>query len=432
MSKLIKKTFNRGVHFDDKKDLTKDKAIEKMPPLSDYYVALSQHIGAPAQLVVNQGEKVREGQLVAKAGGFVSANIYSPVSGEVEGVETRQNNFGVSASYVHIKRSEEGGEPMYLADIDASDPAAIKNRIAEAGIIGLGGAGFPTHVKVNPNKRIDTLIVNAAECEPYLNCDNRVMLEYTEQVVEGAKLIAKSLGVDNIVIGIEENKLQAYQKLSAQNGVNVVLLKKKYPQGGEKQIIYACVKRKVPPKRLPMDVGVVVQNVATCLAVYNAVKLNKPLYQRVMTVSGLGINEPKNLLVKNGTPYKDIIEFCGGLKPNVKKLLVGGPMMGVALSDTSGVTGKTDSGLLALTEEEADVLQPSHCIRCARCASVCPMNLLPMYIDFYTLAGDYATAAKYGAEHCIECGCCAYVCPAKRAIVQSVKLCKAKLKEAKK
>lgn len=430
LSKTIKRTFKKGVHFDDKKELTRNLPIEEMPLMDDYYVGLSQHIGIPAIALVQAGEHVDEGQLIAKAGGFVSANVFAPVSGKVIGIEKRKNNLGIQSDFIHIKRSE--GNVLTLPPIDQNNPKEIKQRILDAGIVGLGGAGFPTHVKISPQKPVDTLIVNAAECESYLNCDNRLMLEYTREVVEGAKLIAKSVeGINKIVIGIEENKPRAYELLKQQTDVEIVLLKKKYPQGGEKQLIFACTKRKVPTKGLPMDVGVVVQNVATCFAVYQAVVLNKPLYSRVMTVSGLGINNPKNLLVRNGTLYKDILSFCGGIKRNTQKLIAGGPMMGIALSDDNGVTSKTDSGLLALLSEEANITQPSACINCARCAKVCPMNLMPMYIDFYTLAGDYKTAVKYGAEHCIECGCCAYSCPAKRTIVQSVKLCKAKLKEKK-
>lgn len=431
MAKLKLRTFKKGIHFDDKKSLTKDIPIETMPLVDEYFISLSQHIGAPALPIVSAGDKVCEGQLIAQSQGFVSANIFSPISGTVEGIVKRKNNAGAYVDYVHIKRDDEN-RIVNLPAIDAKDAKAIFQRIQEAGIVGLGGAGFPTHVKLSPKKPVDTLIINAAECEAYLNCDNRLLIEKTREVVEGAKLIANSLGsIDRIIVGIEENKPRAYELLKAQDGIEVVLLKKKYPQGGEKQLIYACCARKVPTKGLPMDVGVVVQNVATCFAVYEAVVHNKPLYQRVLTVSGLGINIPKNLLVKNGTPYKDILEYCGGIKEDAKKIVAGGPMMGPSLVDLKGVTSKTDSGLLVLSQKEINVVQPSACINCATCARVCPMNLMPMYMDFYTLAGDYEAAVKYGVEHCIECGCCAYSCPAKRTLVQSIKLCKAKLREKK-
>jgi len=433
LDKFKLKTFKKGVHFDDAKSLTENCVIETMPLLENYYIPFSQHLGAPATSIVLAGENVAEGQLIAKASGFVSANVYSPVSGKVIGIINKKNKFGITIPHIHIKR--EGERKVTLDPIDTNNSYAIRQRILEAGIVGLGGAGFPTHVKVVPNKPVDVLLINAAECEPYLNCDNRLIIEQTLKVVEGAKLIAKSIGtIKKIVIGIEENKPIAYKALKEYKGIDdiqVVLLKKKYPQGGEKQLIFACLNRKVPTKSLPMDVGVVVQNVATCYAVYQAVIENEPLYQRVMTVSGLGINTPKNLWVKNGTLYTDIIEYCGGLKEEVKKLIIGGPMMGTAVSGVKGVVTKTDSGILAMTSMEVNLAQPTACINCTTCARVCPMNIMPMYIDFYTLAKDYQSAVKYGVEHCIECGCCAYSCPAKRAIVQSVKLCKAKLKEKK-
>lgn len=429
MTGIKTKTFKKGVHFDDKKYLTKDVAIEEMPLIDDYFVGLSQHIGAPATALVTAGDTVAEGQLIARAGGFVSANVYSPVSGQVVGIERRENKFGVMADYIHIRRGE--GEEVTLPPIDVNDGKAIAARIAEAGIVGLGGAGFPAHVKAAPKKPVDLLIINAAECEPYLNCDNRLLIEKPYEVIAGAKLIAKTINVDMIIVGIEENKPRAYEHVSSSSDAHVVLLKKKYPQGSEKQLIYACCGRKVPTKGLPMDVGVVVQNVATCYAVYEAVMLNKPLYQRVLTVSGLGVNNPKNLLVKIGTPYSAILDYCGGIKENTVKLISGGPMMGVAMGNANDVTTKTDSGLLALVDGEANSAQPSACIRCGRCVAACPMNLMPLYIDFYTQAGDYHEAVKYGVEHCMECGCCAYVCPGKRPIVQSVKLCKAKLREKK-
>ncbi len=425
MAKIKTKTFPRGTHFDDRK-WTNSSPIERMPVPQDVYIALSQHVGAPAKPVVEAGETVKEGQLIAEASGNVSANIFSSVSGQVVGIETRKNNQGVASSYVHIRcdGSEARQELSPMQDVTRQ---SIIARIREAGIVGMGGAGFPTAVKVEA-EHIDTLIINAAECEPYLTCDHRLMLEKTEEVVKGIKLLAVACGAERIVVGIEENKPDAIEKLSAFDGICVEVLKKKYPQGAEKQLIYATTGRVVPVKGLPKDVNVIVNNVATAYAVYEAVECNKPLYERVMTVSGFGVNQPKNLLVKVGTPYKDVLAYCGGVKEDAVKLIAGGPMMGVALKDDSGVTAKTDSGLLALQKGEASVSNPTACINCCKCAKVCPMNLMPMYIDFYALAGDVDGAVKYGAENCIECGCCAYVCPAKRAIVQSVKITKAKLR----
>ena len=422
------RTFKKGIHFPDMKYLAKDKPIEPMPPSEHYFVALSQHIGAPAKPVVEVGATVAAGTLIARADGMISANVFSPVSGTVAGIETRKNKQGANAPFIHIKNDFKNREE-FMPPADASDARAVRERIGEAGIVGLGGAGFPTLVKLSPSKPVDILIINAAECEPYLTCDYRVMLDRTEEFVKGVKILSSCLGVARTVIGIEENKMEAYEKLRAFDGFELILLEKKYPQGGEKQLIYACCGRVVPAKALPMDVGVVVQNVATALAVYEAVEKGKPLYERVVTVSGKGVAEPKNLLVKTGTLFEEALDFCGGISEDTQKLIAGGPMMGMSLYDASGVFTKTDSGLLALTGEEANVSQPSNCISCGACARACPMNLMPMYIDFYALAGDFKTSEKYGTNHCIECGCCANVCPAKRPLVQSIRLAKAKLRE---
>ena len=422
------RTFKKGIHFPDMKYLAKDKPIEPMPPSEHYFVALSQHIGAPAKPVVEVGATVAAGTLIARADGMISANVFSPVSGTVAGIETRKNKQGANAPFIHIKNDFKNREE-FMPPADVSDARAVRERIGEAGIVGLGGAGFPTLVKLSPSKPVDILIINAAECEPYLTCDYRVMLDRTEEFVKGVKILSSCLGVARTVIGIEENKMEAYEKLRAFDGFELILLEKKYPQGGEKQLIYACCGRVVPAKALPMDVGVVVQNVATALAVYEAVEKGKPLYERVVTVSGKGVAEPKNLLVKTGTLFEEALDFCGGISEDTQKLIAGGPMMGTSLYDASGVFTKTDSGLLALTGEEANVSQPSNCISCGACARACPMNLMPMYIDFYALAGDFKTSEKYGTNHCIECGCCANVCPAKRPLVQSIRLAKAKLRE---
>lgn len=375
------RTFKKGIHFPDMKYLAKDKPIEPMPPSEHYFVALSQHIGAPAKPVVEVGATVAAGTLIARADGMISANVFSPVSGTVAGIETRKNKQGANAPFIHIKNDFKNREE-FMPPADVSDARAVRERIGEAGIVGLGGAGFPTLVKLSPSKPVDILIINAAECEPYLTCDYRVMLDRTEEFVKGVKILSSCLGVARTVIGIEENKMEAYEKLRAFDGFELILLEKKYPQGGEKQLIYACCGRVVPAKALPMDVGVVVQNVATALAVYEAVEKGKPLYERVVTVSGKGVAEPKNLLVKTGTLFEEALDFCGGISEDTQKLIAGGPMMGTSLYDATGVFTKTDSGLLALTGEEANVSQPSNCISCGACARACPMNLMPMYIDF--------------------------------------------------
>ena len=436
------KTFRGGVHIPDNKALSENIAIGEMPIVADYYVSLSQHIGKPAELVVNVGDTVVEGQLLAKAAGFVSANIHAPVCGEVVEVVKRKNAQGNTVDYVHLK-SNGKTDVKRMSAIENPTKEQIIERVAEAGIVGMGGAGFPTAVKIQPKDPVDSLIINAAECEPYLNCDNRIMIERTEQFIAGVKMLATACGVANVFIGIEANKLEAYNKLIALDGVVgedaenrliddivVVLLKKKYPQGAEKTLIKACVNREVPIGGLPAAVGCIVCNVSTAYAVWDAVANGTPLYKRVMTVSGMGI-KANNLEVRIGTPLADIVEYCGGLSDDAKKLVSGGPMMGFSLVDVDVATTKTDSGFLALTDKEANTVLPTPCINCGRCASVCPMRLMPMYIDFYATVGDTDNAVKYGAMNCFECGTCAYVCPAKRPIVQSVRLTKMRMKEKK-
>lgn len=440
------KTFRGGFHVPDNKDLTAESAIEQMPVDTDYYVSLSQHIGKPAQPVVNVGDEVVEGQLIAQASAFISANVHSPVCGEVVEIVKRKTAQGAFADYIHIKSNGKQNKFSYPPLTDPT-PQEIVQRIADAGIVGMGGAGFPTAVKLQPKDPVDTLIINAAECEPYLNCDNRLMIERTDGFLQGIRLIAKAIGVSNVFIGIEANKMTAYNALLSHDGVIadtkealaskkegdmvVVLLKKKYPQGAEKTIIKACVNREVPVGALPAAVGCIVDNVGTAYAVWDAVVNGTPLYKRLMTVSGRGITNPKNLEVAVGTALDSIVKLCGGLTDNAVKLVSGGPMMGFSLMNLDVTTTKTDSGFLALTDEEASTVLPTPCINCGRCAAVCPMHLMPMYIDFYTTVGDTDNAVKYGALNCFECGTCAYVCPAKRPIVQSVRLTKMKAKEKK-
>ncbi|MCH5156410.1 MAG: electron transport complex subunit RsxC [Clostridiales bacterium] len=440
------RTFKGGFHVPDNKALTDSVSIELMPNVADYYVSLSQHIGKPAEPVVNAGDEVVEGQLIAKASSFVSANIHSPVCGEVIEIVKRKNAQGATVDYIHIKANGKQ-DKFTLPPLSDPTPEQIVQRVADAGIVGMGGAGFPTAVKLQPKDPVDSLIINAAECEPYLNCDNRLMIERTEEFIEGVRLIAKAINVSNIYIGIEANKMEAYNKLIAldgviadtkealankkENDIVVVLLKKKYPQGAEKTLIKACVNREVPVGGLPSAVGCIVDNVGTAYAVYDAVVNGKTLYKRLMTVTGRGITTPKNLEVSIGTPLNAIVEFCNGLTDDTAKLISGGPMMGFSLADLDVCTTKTDSGLLALTDKEASTVLPTPCINCGRCAAVCPMKLMPMYIDFYTTVGDTDNAVKYGAANCFECGTCAYVCPAKRPIVQSVRLTKMRMKEKK-
>lgn len=425
-------TFSHGVHIPDMKWLSKDKSIEIMPSPERVYISLAQHIGKPATCIVNVGDSVSRGQLIGRQDGFISSSIYSSVSGVVEDIRPIVTPQGQTQTFVVIKNDGQD-TTVYLEPIDKTDGKQIVARVGEAGLVGLGGAGFPTVVKVSPKEPIDTLLINGAECEPYLTCDHRIMLEKTEEFVQGAKLLSVALNNAKIVVGIEENKPDAIELLSKYDCLTVVPLKKKYPQGSEKQLIYACTKRKVGCGKLPSTTGVCVLNVQTVKQTYDAVEKNTPLYERVMTVTGKGIAQPKNVLVRNGTPYSEIIEFCGGLKDDARKIIAGGPMMGKVLpSLDGGYTKKTDSGLLVLSVGEANELEPTACISCGRCAKACPMHLMPMYIDLFTSVGDYERANHYGAMNCFECGTCAYVCPAKRDIVGSVQICKQKLREMKK
>ncbi len=436
------KTFRGGVRVPDSKSLAEFVAIEQMPIVADYFVPLSQHVGSAAELVVNIGDEVREGQLLAKASSAVSANVHSPVCGEVIEVIKHKNARGVAVDCVHVK-SNGKQDVSTLPVLENPTREDIVQRIADAGIVGLGGAGFPTAAKVQSKDHIDTLIINAAECEPYLNCDNRLIVERSQQFVDGVRLLAVACDVKNVFIGIEENKAEAYSALVALDGVVsekdpkfdgdivVVRFKNKYPQGAEKMLIKACVNRTVPVGQLPSSVGCIVANVATAYAVWDAVKNGHTLYKRIMTISGGGIGNPHNLEVRIGTPLSSVVEFCGGLSDDTAKLVCGGPMMGYTLMNTDVFTTKTDGGFLALTDKEASTVLPTPCINCGRCVNACPMKLMPVYIDFYATVGDVDNAVKFGALNCFECGACAYVCPAKRPLVQSVRLTKIRAKEKK-
>ena len=437
------RTFKGGYHVPDNKKLSENAPIEQMPIVPDYYIALSQHIGKPAACLVKVGDKVVEGQMLAEASGVISANVFSPVCGEVAGIEKRRNAQGTIIDYIHIK-SDGRQEKVTLPVLEDPTREQIVARIAEAGIVGMGGAGFPSAVKGSPKEPVDVLLINAAECEPYLNRDNRLMIERTEDFIRGVRLLAYACNVQRVIIGIEANKPEAYSKLMCvdgvvgegqpvgENDIEVQLLKPKYPQGAEKMLVYACTGRKVPVGKLPSAVGCVIFSVSTAYAVHEAVDKGIPLYRSVMTITGRGIATPKNVEVRTGTPIGAVADFCGGISDDTVKVCCGGPMMGFSLDGTDVVNIKTSGGFLALTDKEACLNQPTACIRCGRCVSRCPMKLTPMLIDFYTEAGDTENAIKYGALNCFECGTCAYVCPARRPIVQNVRITKMRAKEMKK
>ncbi|MDE5729545.1 MAG: electron transport complex subunit RsxC, partial [Clostridia bacterium] len=367
---------------------------------------------------------------IARADGPISSDVFASVAGTVTEIKEETGANGANEKFIFIKRDEGSEEKIYFDPLPAdADGERIKARIKECGIVGLGGAGFPAAVKVAPRTPVDTLILNGAECEPYLTCDHRLMLEHTEEIARGARYVARALGVQNIIIGIEANKPECIKAFEKFDDIKPVILKKQYPMGGEKQLIYVTTGRRVGLGKLPADCGVVVQNVATAFAVCEAVELGKPLYERVLTVSGKAVKNPKNLRVRVGTPIKYIVEFCGGELVSPKKVIQGGPMTGVALSTYDVYTHKTTSGVLLLDKTEASAEEPTPCLNCGKCADVCPMHLMPVNTAFYSAAGDFDAAAKYGnVLSCIECGACEYICPAKRPLIQAIRKTKGYLR----
>jgi electron transport complex protein RnfC len=431
-------TFKGGVHPPDKKTLAANSQIIDSTPPKIVVIPLSQHIGAPCKSVAEIGQEVKKGELLGEAGGFVSAPVYASVSGKVTAIGEFPNAMGKMVTSVVIENDlkEEWAPMKDSPDYMDLSPEDLKEKIKAAGIVGLGGAAFPTVVKLSPPKEkpIDTVLINGAECEPYLTADYRLMLEKPAEIVAGLKILMKVLGVQKGYIGIENNKPDAVEKMkeavAGESGIEVVALEVKYPQGAEKMLIKAIIGREVPPPPgLPMDVGVVVQNVGTALAIYEAARYGKPLIERVVTVTGEGIKEPKNLMARIGTQLSHLIDECGGFKNGVGKVISGGPMMGFAVYSLDVPVTKGTSGILVLPEQEivhADDFGP--CIRCGRCIDACPMYLMPSMISICSEKGFFEDTKEYGLFDCFECGTCAYVCPSKRPIVQFVRLAKSMVK----
>ncbi len=425
-------TFAGGIHPPDNKEWSADKPIEACPLPAEFVVPLSQHIGAPATPCVAAGDSVARGQIIGEAHGFVSVPVHAPTSGEVVVVEPRPHPSGALLPAVVIRADGEDrwGDFPKPEPLSGLEPEDIVEQIRLAGVVGMGGATFPAHVKLSPpaEKPIDTVILNGVECEPYLTADHRLMLEEADRLLDGVGVLQKIFPDARVVIGIEANKPDAIahlQQRCADSSVEVVPLEVKYPQGAEKQLIKAVTGREVPSGGLPMDIGVVVQNVGTVAAIADAVLRNLPLTERVCTVTGSAITEAKNLRIRIGIPLSHLVDVCGGLTAEPGKIILGGPMMGAAQVGLDVPTTRGTSGLLLLTETDLALRETEPCIRCARCVQACPANLLPTTIAAYGRLDRLDEAEQYRALDCIECGCCSYSCPAAIPLVQTIRYAKA-------
>ncbi len=423
------KTFKQGIHPKYFKELSSKEPIKKCPFPKRVVIPLSQHTGAPCKPLVEKKDKVERGQKIGKADGFISAPVHSPVTGTVKSIDKQPFPRFKSLDAIVIERDEksEGKEwKKGILDLEKISPDEIRKKVREAGIVGLGGAAFPASVKISPPKEkpIDTIILNGCECEPYLTADHRIMLEYPDDCILGLKIIMKTVGAKKGIVGIEVNKMDAYNlfcaKTKDEENIDVELVQVKYPEGAEKMLIKALLSREVPAGGLPMDVGVVVHNVGTAVSITEAIRDDKPLIERVVTVTGKGINNPGNFLVLIGTPFSDVIEAAGGMKDNAAKIIMGGPLMGITQSTLDVPVVKGTSGILVLTEDETDIEEEVNCIRCARCVDHCPMYLIPTEFVKLVKGEAWERLNSYHLMDCIECGCCAFVCPSKIPIVQYV------------
>lgn len=422
-----------GIHPDTHKSMTEGKAIESNELPIKVILPVRQHIGAPGEPIVKKGDPVRKGQLIAAGNAPVSSNVHATISGTVSDISEKPHP-GLGRCLAITIESDgldqwEEGLPLER-NWETLDNTEIIEIIKNAGIVGLGGATFPTYVKLTPpqGSKIDTLIINAAECEPFLTADHRIMLEYSERIITGVLIIKKVLAVDDVVVGIEDNKMDAVKVLAeaaAGTPIRVVSVPTRYPHGSEKMLIKTILKREVPSGKLPMRVGVVVQNVGTAVAVCDAVRNGIPLIERVVTVTGSAVNEPKNLNLRIGTTFRDAIEQCGGYKIPPAKLIMGGPFMGTAQYTAEVPIIKGANGILAFTQEEINDGPESPCIRCGECISACPMGLNPSMLSILGQRSFVDEALQtYHLLDCMECGCCTFVCPAKRRIVHYIRYTK--------
>ncbi len=426
---MAKLTFTGGVHPYDGKDLSKDKPIKEYIPIGDLVYPLSQHIGAPAKAVVAKGDRVLVGQMIAEAGGFVSAHIYASVSGTVKAIEPRRVPSGDMVMSIIVENDGQYEEVSGAQEVDVESLSKEEKleRIKQAGIVGMGGAGFPNHVKLSPKEpdKIEFVIANCAECEPYLTSDYRRMLEEPEKLIGGMKIVLSLFDNARGILAVEDNKpdcVELLKKLTKDEPkITVKALKTKYPQGSERHLIYAVTGRAINSSMLPADAGCVVDNVDTLVAIEQAVRYGRPLIQRIVTVTGDAIKEPSNFLVRVGTNYQELVDAAGGFAKEPAKIISGGPMMGMALFSLDIPVTKTSSAILCLGEDDVQKWEPSPCINCGMCAEVCPGRVLPSRLADFAEHYDEENFLKYNGMECCECGCCSYVCPAKRRLTQSIK-----------
>lgn len=426
---MAKLTFLGGIHPYDGKDLSKDKPIADMLPKGEMVYPLSQHIGAPATAIVAKGDRVLAGQKIAESGGFVSAPIYSSVSGTVKTIEPRRVVTGDMVDSIIIENDGMYEDVGFYPEmpLDKMEKEDIIHCIKEAGIVGMGGAGFPTHVKLSPKNpdKIDYVIANCAECEPYLTSDYRRMLEEPEKLIGGLKIILKLFDRAQGILAVEDNKpdcIKLLKELTAgDTRITVKALKTKYPQGAERQLIYATTGRQISSKNLPADVGCIVNNVDTIVSVYRAVIEGKPLMERIITVTGDAVASPRNYRVRTGTSYREVLEAAGGFKVQPEKIVCGGPMMGFAMFDLNVPITKTSTALLAFSKDQVSLMEPGPCINCGRCVEACPGRVIPSKLAEFAEYGDEEAFLKYNGMECCECGCCSFVCPAKRPLTQQIK-----------
>lgn len=429
-------TFKQGIHPGYEKELTRDKSFKKAKRPAVVTISLQQHIGAPCKPLVKKGDHVDFGQKIGDSDSFVSAPVHASVSGTVKEIKDIMTAVGRKAQAIVIEADDadtlaEGIKSP--GDLESLSAEEIRTIIREAGIVGMGGAMFPTHVKLTipDGKKAEYIILNGAECEPYLTVDHRIMIERPDDIVYGLRLLMKATGATKGIIGIEENKPEAISSiknaLQPDNNIEIKVLETKYPQGGEKMLIKAILNRTVPAGGLPLDVGVVVNNVTTAVAVADAVKKGLPLVERTVTVTGRGINEPVNLIYRIGTSVSDLIEEAGGFKGKPGKVILGGPMTGFAQPSIELPAVKGTSGVLVFTEEEVEQFDPLPCIKCARCVDMCPQFLMPVNLANYSEYQMYDELEKYQVLNCIECGSCSFICPAKRPLMQRIKIGKAEI-----